>query len=294
MSAAYALAQADVDAVLRVFPPSALDPDHIRRVATPLVAQYNAMIPSARQMWMESGWDRALRDLAPRHPQLAAAWGEATAALVGGLPPAVVGGDDPATGLDASDRVARVGSRADGGELRAGWVSGHLPLRPRADASESVRRVCQAAASRSVPWAYVGPDHPQVARCLDAAAAAWGPGLVHILADDDAEACLDERDRHALLSRARVRLVLGDDDDLMAGPILGGLEHGCLPLQVVAPEVLHRLAARVPDGMDGVLVSPDGLAAITEDDIATRLARVLGVVLAGSLERDLAEAGCRV
>lgn len=203
----------------------------------------------------------------------------------------VVGGDDPATGFDATRHAAlAIGDRVvPAATVTAGWDPIDLPLRPlRADA-ERCRRALRDASERPCPWALVEIGANAHHALAAAAFEAWGAGAVLVQTeapDDDAAATARE-----LLRGSQVRLIPDLGEGLRAGQVLAALLEGAVPLQVVTPREHARLLRSLPAPLASALlaVAPDApLPPLADLDLDARRAALAAHVLTGSAERDLA------
>jgi len=179
------------------------------------------------------------------------------------------------------------------GTTRAAAVT--MPWRPPASEREAVHAACRAPGVRPVRWCVL--DHPSAptAELLQAATAAWGPGLV-CLPHRGAPDCDHGTPRAlaaAMQRRAAIRAWRGDGTALDPFRTLEALRQGCLPLQCVGADEQEMLAAELPAGLMAFVVTLDA-EALAAVDVAARLDRGASVVLAGSLERDLRRALARL
>jgi hypothetical protein len=133
------------------------------------------------------------------------------------------------------------------------------------------------------------------AQLLARLTSSWGQGV----------ACLTRRgefendhgipfDEASLIQRSSaVRVWWGDTHHLDPFLVLESLRHGCLPLQCVAQSRYDALAANIPPGLvPFTLPIPDlgPIPPISAEERAARFESGLSIVLAGNLERDLAQA----
>ena len=125
---------------------------------------------------------------------------------------------------------------------------------------------------------------------------AWGQGITYLpgipWAQDD-RPVLDPAAVARILDHARVRLWWRDDGTLDPLRLVESIERGCLPLQVMGAGAAMALRRRLPVQLAALVVTAADLATICAHDVTTRLASAADVVLAGSIERDLAAATLR-
>jgi hypothetical protein len=239
---------------------------------------------------LRRAWEEVLGDRAPRRP-----W------------PVADPGSSPVAGPALLDRLdaalAGVGLRpvveAAGGR-RLGWEPGMVPLRPAAGDLDAVADRLGANPGREVPWAVAEPypaDRPLDPGRLvaaDAAQRAWGPGIAYLPGipwATDERPVLGAAVVARMLDRSRVRLWWRDDGTLDPLRVVESVERGCLPLQVMPAGAAAALRRRLPPAMADLVVGADDLAALSPAAVTARLAACADLVLAGSIERDLAPTG---
>jgi len=205
------------------------------------------------------------------------------------LPGPLVVRDDSAVGDGVAP--ADVTRRLDVGWTTPAPGRSSLPWRPTAGERERMLLACRASHARPVPWCLLEPPSAGSASVVRALTAAWGAGLVYAPAGVAPDT--DHGTPRAVAAdvqwRAAARVWRGDGRVLDPFRVLTALAHGCLPLQCVDADEWELLRPALPPGLDAfvLVLADDGIGALDRD---ARLDRGLGVVLAGSLERDLQRA----
>jgi hypothetical protein len=121
----------------------------------------------------------------------------------------------------------------------------------------------------------------------------WGTGIASLTTNPDwlGDHALTALEAAAVQRQCRVRAWWGDKKQLDPFRVLTALLHGCLPLQWVTEEDHAELITRLPEGLvafTAALPNAGPVPFLTEEELSGRLDRGLSVVLAGTLERDLA------
>jgi hypothetical protein len=168
-----------------------------------------------------------------------------------------------------------------------------LPLRPPAALGFDLLEACRRPVDRPVPWCLIAYNSLEAAQLMERLTASWGPGI----------ACLSQKNgfdgdhgiSHAEAARIQLscetRVWWGGADYLDPFLVLAALTHGCLPLQCVREKARDVLSVRLSPGLAHfTLAIPDKgpVPPMSRQERATRLDGGLSVILAGSLERDLA------
>ena len=203
-----------------------------------------------------------------------------TLELLGRTP---VGPDDPA-------------DRPDLPELAIGWGPGQMPLRPAADQATTVLSRL-ADPDRPILWLVAEPHDPEVNGAtgqiwlVDLLTRLWGPGLTYLPGVAWAPAQPPGLGPDAvgrMLLAAKVRLWWRDDGMLDPLRALESIEHGCLPLQVMPAGAAVSARRSLPVELSALIVDEADLAAFDPSTVGDRRDVAAGLLLAGSLERDLA------
>jgi hypothetical protein len=169
-----------------------------------------------------------------------------------------------------------------------------LPLRPPSSMGFEILDACRVAADRPNPWCLIAAVSRETARLMTRLTESWGQGITCLarttLADGDHGL---NRDEATLIQRCSVaRVWWGSGDYLDPFLVLEALRHGCLPLQCV-PEASHdALAACLPPELTHfTLAIPDEgpIPPMSTEERIERIDKGLSILLAGNLERDLAQ-----
>jgi hypothetical protein len=169
-----------------------------------------------------------------------------------------------------------------------------LPLRPPSSMATEILEACQVSNVRPIPWCLIAFAEQETAQLMARLTSSWGQGI----------ACLTRRgqgeDDHGipfneagLIQRSsETRVWWGKASYLDPFLVLESLRHGCLPLQCVPQSSYDALAESLPPGLvQFTLPIPDlgPIPAISEAERTARIESGLSIVLAGNLERDLAQ-----
>lgn len=209
-------------------------------------------------------------------------------AAVSGRLPALADSSEERTELDANvPRVEITWTAAAPGRIP-------FPLRPPALMSLEILEACRDAADRPVPWCLVGHASPETARLMERLTESWGQGITCLSPSDHAEGDHGiPRDESALIQRfSETRVWYGDSEYLDPFLVLEALRHGCLPLQCVPMASHDALVTHLPPGLaQFTLAIPENgpIPLISDRERTARIEQGLSVLLAGTMERDLAE-----
>ena len=272
----------------------------------PLGAEAVAALPPATGH-VEAFVEELLAHLGPGNP-LRLAW--ASLLETAGAPVRVRPGCRPMAGPGLLARLApsleRLGrrpvapsdraDRPDVPELSVGWGPGQMPLRPAAAQATTVRSRL-AGPDRPILWLVAEPHDPEVdgstgqVRLVDLLTRHWGPGLTYLpgvaWAPSQPPGLGPDAVGRMLLA-AEVRLWWRDEGTLDPLRAVESIEHGCLPLQVMPAGAALSARRSLPVELSTLVVDEGELAAFDPSAIADRRAAAAGLLLAGSLERDLA------
>jgi hypothetical protein len=169
-----------------------------------------------------------------------------------------------------------------------------LPLRPLGTEGPLILRQCQHAAERSARWCLIDVISPLTTDLILRLTDAWGSGILclapqHAPDTDHGTARIEAArvQRHS-----RVRVWYSATDRLDPFRVLESLRHGCLPQQFMDEEAYSQAVRRLPQELTAFvqpLPRQGRVPPLSPEDWDDRLDRGLSVVLAGSLERDLAQ-----
>ena len=169
-----------------------------------------------------------------------------------------------------------------------------LSLRPPSSMGFEILDACRVATDRPNPWCLIAAATRDTARLMKRLTESWGQGITCLarttLADGDHGLTRDEA---RLIQRCSVaRVWWGSGDYLDPFLVLEALRHGCLPLQCV-PEACHdALAACLPRGLTHftLAIPEEGpIPPMSREERTARIDKGLSILLAGNLERDLAQ-----
>ena len=122
----------------------------------------------------------------------------------------------------------------------------------------------------------------------------WGQGVTCLSQETGGESDhgIPRGEASLIQQCSNIRVWWGGGDYLDPFLILKALRHGCLPLQCVPQESHDALAACLPTGLSRfTLVIPEKgpVPAISREQRYARMEEGLSIILAGNLERDLAQ-----
>jgi hypothetical protein len=169
-----------------------------------------------------------------------------------------------------------------------------LPLRPPVSMAIEILHACRRQEDRPIPWCMISFASRETARLLAQLTDSWGQGVAYLsrsgLAAGDHGISQDEST--LIQCESRVRVWWGESDYLDPFLVLESLRHGCLPLQCV-PESRHdSLKAVLPPGLSEFTLAIPAVRRvppISRGEWTARIEAGLSVLLAGNLERDLAQ-----
>jgi hypothetical protein len=197
-------------------------------------------------------------------------------------------------GIDLTDQPD------DGEPVQVGWEPGMFPLRPAQADRHAIRAALAGATERRWAWAVVDHLDPGwtgdggPAALVAAATDALGPGHAYLggvaWADDPEALALDPEATARLLAATVVRLWWRPTGTLDALRVVESLEAGCLPVQVMPVRAAAARRAGLAPPLAALVLDVDQLATLTPSRIETLRANLGGLVLAGSVERDVAVA----
>jgi hypothetical protein len=181
--------------------------------------------------------------------------------------------------------------------LDVGWGPGQVPLRPAAaDAAQVLAQL--RGGDRPVLWVVAEPHDPGNTgatgqmRLVDRLTRDWGAGLTYLPGVSWAPSQAPGLDAEAvgrMLRAARVRLWWRDDGPLDPLRTIESIEHGCLPLQVMPAGAALAARRSLPLELAALVVDDAQIAGfdLDPDDLTRRRDDAAGVLLSGSIERDL-------
>jgi hypothetical protein len=272
----------------------------------PLTAEAVAALPPVTGH-VEAFVEELLAHLGPGNP-LRGAWASLLASA--GAPVRVRPGCRPMAGPGLHARLAPTldllghtpvapsgpGDRPGAPELSIGWGPGQMPLRPAAAKATTVLARL-AGPDRPILWLVAEPHDPEVdgstgqVRLVDLLTRHWGPGLTYLPGvawAPDQPPGLDPGTVGRMLLAAKVRLWWRDEGTLDPLRAVESIEHGCLPLQVMPAGAAVSARRSLPVELSVLIADEGDLAAFDPSSVAARRAAAAGLLLAGSVERDLA------
>jgi hypothetical protein len=181
-------------------------------------------------------------------------------------------------------------------ELAIGWAPGQMPLRPAAAQATTVLSRLDNVV-RPIVWVVAEPHDPEVTgatgqiRLVDLLTRLWGPGLTYLPGVAWAPTQPPGLGADAvgrMLLAAKVRLWWRDRGTLDPLRTVESIEHGCLPLQVMPAGAAVSARRSLPAELAPLILDEDDLAAFDPATVVDRRDIAAGLLLAGSLERDLA------
>jgi len=170
-----------------------------------------------------------------------------------------------------------------------------LPLRPTLTMAGEILAACRDESDRPIPWCLIDRASPATAHLMDRLVDSWGQGIACLsrTSHEGTDHGLPRDEATLIQQSSALRVWWGSRDYLDPFLILESLRHGCLPLQCVAAADYAPLASALPPGLRHFLLplpAAGVLPTMTRQERDRRLDVGLSVILAGSLERDLATA----
>ena len=169
-----------------------------------------------------------------------------------------------------------------------------LPLRPSSAMSLEILEACRDVDHRPNPWCLIGFDSLETVTLMERLTESWGQGVTCLSRSHNADGDhgIPHGEASVIQNHSGMRVWWGKGDYLDPFLILEALRHGCLPLQCVRQADHDALAAVLPPGLSRftLAIPEDGqIPPISPQERAARMDEGLSIILAGNLERDLAE-----
>ena len=169
-----------------------------------------------------------------------------------------------------------------------------LPLRPPLAMGFEILDACRAANDRPNPWCLIAFASRETARLMERLTESWGQGVACLTRTNQAEGDhgIPHGEASLIQHCSETRVWWGGGDYLDPFLVLEALRHGCLPLQCVPQASYDALAACLPPGLAHftLAIPEDGpVPPMSRQERAARIDEGLSILLAGNLERDLAQ-----
>jgi hypothetical protein len=171
-----------------------------------------------------------------------------------------------------------------------------VPLRPTSAMSLEILDACRVSDERPSRWCLIGFDAPGTANLMARLTESWGQGVTWLTRKcgnaSDGDHGIPHEEASLIQRSSETRVWCGRGDYLDPFLIIESLRHGCLPLQCVPAREHDALVAALPPGLAQFTLSmpEEGpIPVISRSERAARIDEGLSVLLAGSMERDMAE-----